>query len=392
MKKIVSLFLAVVMLMSIGITPAFAAEKEDVLNFKVSTTGSDDISNLVSQHLRTMQAQMGSSCTAIGFDPDVFMNMTASSPFTVYTFDEYGEVVSDDVYMSLLMYSGEVVGTIGVYYDSASESYQYSLGTSYADEMNLLLKGTKLEASEGIIIGRLGEKLFATDGSKAEILFENPMPIGGTSLVKEVRIDDICNIIKENATATFGELTVNAVSGVECAISTVDEAIQPRLAPNPIPIPHVEQTGVCGAAAWASVLNYRFDTDYDNDSLETAMHDGGYANGTNGNPNMTDYRDYANDEHNAGCVYISSPPSFSTVRSAIGAVKPIMGCWSSGSGSDKVYHAIVITGYVKNSSSNYTYYVKNPWHEDATTITVTSSSSVVYVDGSYTWRLLDSVY
>ena len=25
-------------------------------------------------------------------------------------------------------------------------------------------------------------------------------------------------------------------------------------------VPHVEQTGVCGVAAWAAVLNYRFGT------------------------------------------------------------------------------------------------------------------------------------
>ena len=34
---------------------------------------------------------------------------------------------------------------------------------------------------------------------------------------------------------------------------------------------------------------------YINDSLETEMIDGGYNYGTGGIPNMTDYRDYAND-------------------------------------------------------------------------------------------------
>lgn len=392
MKRIVSLFLAVMMLLCVSVVPAFAVENDETSSYRISTTCSEDISFLVSQHLRTLQKQIGSSCTSIGFDPIVFMNMTASSPFTVYTFDKHGEVISDDVYMSLLMYSGEVVGTIGVYYDSASDSYQYSLGTNYADEMNSLLKETALEVSEGIIIGRLGDKLFATDGSKAEILFEYPMLVGGAALAKEVCVDDLCSIIKKNAVATFCELTVDNDVGVARDRCMANEAAQPRLTPNPIPILHVNQTGLCGAAAWASVLNYRFSTNYTNYSLEMSMLNGGYANGTDGDPCMTDYRDYANDQHNAGCVYISSPPSFSTVITAIGSVKPIMGSWYSGSGSDKVYHAIVITGYVCNSWNSYTYYVKNPWYQNATTITISSSSNVVYVDGPYTWNLLDSVY
>ena len=106
---------------------------------------------------------------------------------------------------------------------------------------------------------------------------------------------------------------------------------------------------------------------------------------------MDDYRDYANDVHDAGCVRANSL-SFSTMKSSINNGKPIMGSWYSGSGTDKTWHAIIITGYVQNSTSNYTYVLKNPWYDYTQTITVTSASSVVYADAGYTWNLSQSVY
>lgn len=392
MKKLISLVMSIAIMFCIGTSSALAVEMNDNEGIKISANCPDDIGYLAAQHLKMMKEQAGDSCTAIGFTPDVFYNMTASTPFTVYTFDKEGHIITDDVYMSPLVYADKIVGTIGIYYDNETGDYHYSLGTSYAAELNRLFHSTDLDANSGLVIGRLGNKMFATDGISANILFENPADSAQPAPISESQIEDICATIKTNAAQQFTNITAIEAEKSVYPPTLASNEIQPRLGPNPIPIPHVKQTGVCGIAAWASVLNYRFDTSYTNATLATEMINGGYNNGDGGNPNMTDYKNFANDTHSAGCVYISSPPSFSTVTKAIGAIKPIMGCWSSGSGSDKEYHAIIITGYKKISSNNYTYYVKNPWYEDATTITVTSSSNVVYVDGSYTWKSLDSVY
>lgn len=156
--------------------------------------------------------------------------------------------------------------------------------------------------------------------------------------------------------------------------------------PNPLPVPHVEQTGVCGIAAWASVLNYRFNTQYTNASLASAMAKK-HITSPNGSPYMTDYRDYANDVHNAGCVFKTSL-SFLNLTDTIGRGRPIMGSWISGDNC----HAVIITGYIKNGQSNYTYIIKNPWYNYTQIITVTDSSSVIYRDAGYTWKLSQVVY
>lgn len=388
MKKILSLLIALMLCFSVA-THAFAAESDMDFDMKVSTSNPDSISMLVAQHLENMKAQIGASCEDLGFDLATFQNMSAGTPFVVYTFDETGGVLSDDVYSCPLIYNGNIVGIIGVYYDKNTNEYYYSLGKEYADQLNKLKKSSLLQLSDGIVIGRIGDKLFATDGSEVEILIDRAVD-NATS----VSIDDIKDAIKEAKKNASGEYS--SIFAVEKSIDSSllgKSSTDSRLLPNPLPVPHVDQgSGICGVAAWAAVLNYRFSTSYTTPSLTTKMTDGGYVHGTGGLPNMTDYRDFANDEHSAGCTFSSSPLSFSKVTTAITNGRPIMGSWYSGAGSDKVYHAIIITGYIKNSSSNYTYYIKNPWYSDATTITVTSSSNVVYVDGSYTWTLSQVVY
>ncbi|MGX8699346.1 MAG: hypothetical protein ACSW8F_05385 [bacterium] len=163
------------------------------MRYEIASTASEAVSRRAADYLRSMQKELGSSCADFGFDPEVFAHMTASPAFTVYTFDARGEVLRDKVYMSLLQYSGEVVGNIGVYYDSANRSWHCSLGTAYAEGMNSLLLEADLDAEEGIVIGRVGNKLIATDGKKVKVLFEYPFP------AEEVYLEAICGRIRENA-------------------------------------------------------------------------------------------------------------------------------------------------------------------------------------------------
>lgn len=379
MKKFLSIFLILVVCLSCS-SLAFAADLYTSVDVSISTTNADDISTLAAQHLKTMKEQLGNSCRELGFDTDTFLNMSTGTPFTVYSFDEFGKVLSDDVYLCPLIHENTIVGTIGIYYDTTSSSYCYSMGKSYATQLNELVHSTQLDKSSTIVIGHIDDKLFATDGTNVTILFEEPTESNASVDINTIK--NICGTAKSNVGSLYSSIT--SITSTPTTFKTTSTSVQPQLLSNPLPVPHVAQgSGVCGIAAWAAVLNYRFDTTYTTPTLTTAMKDGSYTNGTGGNPNMTDYKNFANDTHNAGCVFKSSPPTFSQVTSAIGAGKPIMGSWYSGTGSDKVYHAIIITGYIKNSS-NYTYYVKNPWYQDAVTITVSSASNVVYVDGSYT--------
>ena len=205
MKKLISLVMSIAMIFCVGTAPAFAVEMNDNPSIKISANCSDDIACLAAQHLQMMKEQLGDSCTAIGFAPDVFYNMTASTPFTVYTFDEEGRIITDDVYMSPLVYADKVVGTIGIYYDSEASEYHYSLGTTYATELNKLFYSTDLDADSGLVIGRLGDKLFATDGANANILFEE---------VTSVDFSDAFQTITTNKN-TYTAKTVIVATGVK---------------------------------------------------------------------------------------------------------------------------------------------------------------------------------
>lgn len=82
--------------------------------------------------------------------------------------------MSDDVYSCPLIYNNNIVGIIVVYHDKHTNEYYYSLRKQYADQLNDLRNSSLLNTTDGIVIGRLGDKLFATDGSEVEILIDFP--------------------------------------------------------------------------------------------------------------------------------------------------------------------------------------------------------------------------
>jgi hypothetical protein len=390
MKRFIVFFLTVVLMCSLftGVASATSDTNTSRELHLSGTPSSSDINELASQHLMTMKANLAFNPAAFGFNSTELSSLTLGGPFTIYNFDENSQLVSNDVYAFPLIYLNEIVGIIEVYYDTSTSNYSFTFGKSYGEKLNELRNDRSFGADTNLVIGRIGDKLFATDGNNVKILLDKQAQ-GATAVTKE-QIESLCDVFTTLTSPNYITVT-EPISQATSENKDFPDAVA-RAYPNPLPVPHVEQTGTCGVAAWAAVLNYRFDTSYTNDSLETEMIDGGYNHGTDGIPNMTDYRDFANDEYDGECVFSSSPPSFSKLKSTINGGRPIMGSWYSGATKGKVYHAIIITGYVENSSSNYTYVLKNPWYEDTQTITVTSASSVIYADAGYTWNLSQIVY
>ena len=183
-------------------------------DMKVSTNNTDSISVLASQHLENMKAQIGTACEDLGFDLTTFQNMSVGTPFVVYTFNKTGDVLSDDVYSCPLLYNGNIVGIIGVYYDSFTNAYYYSLGREYADQLNGLKKSSLLKLSDGIVIGRIGDKLFATDGSEVEILIDQAADNAISVNVEEIK--NVSRQVKKNASTEYSTIVSMGQSPILC--------------------------------------------------------------------------------------------------------------------------------------------------------------------------------
>lgn len=393
MKYFISVILMAALLLSVFTGVVFASSTE-IANPERSTelrlSGKYcpwEVKSLTFQHLATMKSDLSANPKSLGFSELELSSLQIGNPFSIYVFDESLHLVSDDVHVFPLIFLNNIVGVIEVKYDDATNSYSFTFGKSYGDELNKL-RSKYVSEGRGLIIGRIGDKLFATNGKEATILLDKKAK--GSKTITIDQINSSGAIIATKASAHYLNAT-DAINGTKLTPNNYNQAIASMAFPNPLPVPHIAQTGVCGIAAWAAVLNYRFSKSYTNNTLATAMGNDGYINGSNGVPMMTDYRNYANDKYNAGCIFALSPPSFSTLRSTINAGRPIMGSWYSGSASDKSWHAVIITGYIQRTSS-HTYYLKNPWYDYTQTITVTNANSVIYPDSGYTWILSQSVY
>lgn len=105
------------------------------------------------------------------------------------------------------------------------------------------------------------------------------MPVDQIASVSSVDIESVCDVLAQNVRASFSAINEVNTQSDQVMPESSQASVTPRSMPNPLPVPHVAQTGVCGVAAWAAVLNYRFGTSYTNATLATAMADD-YSNGT----------------------------------------------------------------------------------------------------------------
>lgn len=385
MRRFLALLLTLVMIFACT-NSVSAAPTNDSSESVSSLSASARIAGLAAEYLMRIRPKVGTSCTSLGFSTEAFLNMSVGTPFVVHRFNESGEVISDDVYMCPLVYENEVVGQLEIYYDPVAAGYCYALGTAYAEPLNNLMEVAACKRNDSFVFGSIGGKFFATDGTRVEILFDASIT---EQSVDVSQIEGLCKIVRSNADK-------NSIKINDIKIPQAETSQRDTITPIPgsqrlLAVPHVAQNGgVCGIAAWAAVLNYRFNTAYNTATLTSIMENGGYMD-DDGLPTMSHYRDYANYRHNAGCVVGYSPPSFTTVEAVIDANKPIMGSWYTGTGSSKRYHAVIIVGYIENIFS-YTYYVKNPVYTNTQMISVASSHEVLYVYDGSTWRLNQIVY
>lgn len=395
MKKFLSILLALTLLLCCGFGSIHAAniETEKVPTARFASNCSEEISALAAQYLANMKVQAGSLCVALGYTQEEFYGMSAGTPFTVYGFDETGKVCSDDYYMCPLIYNGEIIGLISMVYDETVQEYTYKLSKNHAAELNALLDSDTLNAASGLVIGSMGDKLFATDGTDVSILFDAPDE-GVTISADAIR--NVCNTAKISSGKNYAQ--VMKVTEFTTPITALNQERSGTL-PNALDVvPVLQDNGICGVASWATVLNYRFRTSYTEASLRQAMLElGTWNDPLYSSPTMTNYRDYANRVHDAGCVFINATPSISVVSSAIGSYKPVMGCWDATSPTrGDLEHSVLIVGYTRNSPNpGYTYCVLNPWYDYTELTSFLDPNNVTYTTKSgetLIWHLTSAVY
>ena len=308
MKRFFSLFLAIILICSMSVTAfADAVDSADSVSpaklHVAREAGSDTVDMLAAEHLSTMKLQFAANPSALGFGADELSCALLGNAFTLYVFDTSGRIVSDDTLAYPVIYNDEIIAVLEVYYDNTTDAYYYTFGKAYAENLNELRYESDVNTNANLIIGRVADKLFITDGSNVDVIYE--MPVDQIASVSSVDIESVCDVLAQNVRASFSAINEVNTQSDQVMPESSQASVTPRSMPNPLPVPHVAQTGVCGVAAWAAVLNYRFGTSYTNATLATAMADD-YSNGTGGIPNMDDYRDYANDVHDAGCVRANS--------------------------------------------------------------------------------------
>jgi len=403
-KRLVSLFLVLVLILSSAMSVnASSRNREPVGNENVGLNNrenslrlpviapSDDVVVLAEQNLVQQREVLMYIPDVFGFTSSELANMQLGAPFSIYVFGENRVLSDEEVLVFPLLYNNNIIGILETFYDEALNQWFFTFGRSYADELNALQQSSY--TNRDFVIGRIGDILFASNGEDATVIFNRELEDQLCITVSEMNY--LISSVEARAYLDFADITVPITEEV-LKISDISESAEIMSANNfrLLSVRHVPQTGVCGVAAWAAILNFRFPTsaNYTNASLARAMYNAGFRAAT---PSMTNYRDYSNLIYNANAVWNSSPLNITQVRNLIDLNRPMMGSWGRTVNGELSLHAVNIIGYEVVSSANMTFYfVRNPWHTHIQSLTVNHSSPthVVYIDGSFVWTLRQTVH
>ena len=363
---------------------------EKTLRLAVCSDPEDIIPHAL-QHVNSMKETLIHTPEIFGFTAQELSDMLVGNPFSILVYDDGVGFTSTNSFVFPLLFQGRIIGVLEVSFDVSSDHYCFSFGKAFGNELNELINLSTYDNSNGLYIIRIDEWLLATDGEKSTILLDNGYFV--YERMRENKINSLISNFVSKENLNFVEVTT-AIGGITYDSGALEseyyDTPTTRAYPNPLPVPHVAQTGVCGVAAWAAVLNCRFNKSYSNGSLAAALKNGGYINLPTDTPSMEAYRNYANDKYSAGCSITNGVLNVNTLKNYITTGKPIMGNWQTSRNGTKVNHAIIITGYMQNTSM-LIYYLKNPWYTYSQSISVPNTNSVVYVNAGETWTLKQSV-
>lgn len=342
-----------------------------------------------------------------GFTQSEVYNMQLGTPFSIYVFDDSRVQIDTGVLIFPVVYNGNIIGILETMYDDALGERFFSFGRSYADELNALQQ-TRY-ANRDFVIVNYGDVLFASNGENVIVISDRRFDDSEDQLhciVSEDEINYLAFSVISRAHLEFADVTLPAVvsfSEVIPDIDSISDMASPMNSSNfrLLDVRHVPQnrTGVCGVASWASILNFRFFTNYCNTSLAVAMQNAGIIATEHSTPGMHNYRDYANRLYNANAVFTLSPFSITQVRSLIDSRRPIMGNWRQhdNAGNYMGNHSLNIIGYEVPFGANVAFYfVRNPWgstpHIQSLTVNHSNPTRVVHMHEGISWTLRESVH
>lgn len=183
MKKYLLFLFTVLTVCSLRVTDAMAAQNIESVTTDFRLAKSQEVTsdvdayaqkywkNTKEQFQNLSKEQFQDISAGMGITEEELAGASLGEAFTIYGFDKNGKVVSDDALAYPVFYNGKMIALLEMGYDSAA-SNTGTFGKSCADRLDQILHSGDLDTTKGLILGRIADKLFLTDGVHVEIILE----------------------------------------------------------------------------------------------------------------------------------------------------------------------------------------------------------------------------
>lgn len=361
MKKIMSLFLTFILLLSMN-TIAFASSESQMPNNGFYVI-SEHIPDGVYTHIQQSIADMISDL----YDTN---HISVSAPFKL-------SHSTNDLYYSLVYNNGEIVGTYRCFETDGYYTGIFSENPKIIDGFEKISLLTSPNRPAEIIAGEYDD-IYAIIGSDVYTIFSDPS--GNTTSSTALQSFPLERASKH---------TINLIEGIPLKQASVSTQSTPSY--KFLQIGWAETQGSkpwCMAYVTASIMRFKTGNDLSKISAQSVMK-WAYPNLSQTELNSTALSTSKADEfantYNIDPVYTASKRSYSQIVSEIKSDNPVAFICDNLNTGTKKSHAFVCRGYNDNNGNPF-YSVWNPWYEEFERI-YTSDNTYVNASGSakYLW-------
>ncbi len=201
MKRIISIIMLVVFVFSVpaAVTEASPDTSDNgnsenrIVIEKIKPENPD---KLAEDYLLLMKKQFSENPYALGFVGDELSDCRLGKVFVLYVFSDDGRITSQNSFVYPIIYGDKIIAVLEMYYDSITSQYYYTFGKAYAEDLNVAVLNSDIDTNKKLVLGRVGNRLFVTDGKEVETV--QKIPLSQEDSISSEKLDEICKLIPKN--------------------------------------------------------------------------------------------------------------------------------------------------------------------------------------------------
>lgn len=217
MEKYLLFLLTVLAVCSLKVTDVMVSKDTDKTKITTeyrlakSRKNTTNIDCNAQKQLKKMKKQFQTEPDVLGMTKKELAGASLGNAFTIFLFDKNGKLLSDHGLVYPVFFKGKIIAILEMDYDRDTFAYTYTFGKAYADKLGQILCEGNIDSQKGLIVGRIANKFFITDGVHVEIILDQSANLlSEPDTISQEELEVLCRKLPQVVRANYISISKSA--------------------------------------------------------------------------------------------------------------------------------------------------------------------------------------